>query len=89
MKDKISVIVCIYNREKYLKKCIDSIINQSYFNLEIILLDDGSTDNSYNICKKFEKKDNRIKVLHQSNKGIAASRNFRNRKCNWKVYVFY
>lgn len=74
-KDLISVIVCIYNREKFLEKCISSIIDQTYYNLEIVLLNDGSTDNSLNICKKYEKIDKRIKVYNQSNHGIAYSRN--------------
>ena len=51
MRKKVSVIVPVYNTEKYLKRCIDSIVNQTYANLEIILVDDGSTDNSQNICK--------------------------------------
>ncbi len=74
-KDLISVIVCIYNREKYLDKCITSITNQTYKNLEIILIDDGSTDKSLDICKKYQKEDKRIKVHHQKNKGIAYTRN--------------
>ena len=71
----ISVIVCIFNREKYLKKCIESIINQTYKNIEIILIDDGSTDLSYNICKKYAKLDYRIKLLQHDNHGIAFTRN--------------
>lgn len=63
--DLISVIVPIYNVEKYLQECLDSIINQTYKNLEIILVDDGSTDNSGIICNEYAKKDNRIKVIHK------------------------
>ena len=61
--DKISVIVPIYNVEKYLNKCIDSIVNQTYKNLEIILIDDGSTDGSGDICDEYAGRDMRIKVF--------------------------
>lgn len=71
----ISVIVPIYNSEKYLEECIRSIFNQTYKNLEILLIDDGSTDNSGNICNKFSEEDNRIKVVHKRNCGIASARN--------------
>lgn len=74
-KPLISVIVPVYNVEKYLKQCIDSIINQTYKNLEIILVDDGSIDNSGIICDEYCKKDSRIKVIHQENKGLSAARN--------------
>lgn len=78
MKDRelISVIVPIYNVEKYLRKCIDSIIEQTYTNLEIILVDDGSPDNCGKICDEYAKKDKRIIVIHNSNQGVSASRNF-------------
>ena len=75
MKDKISVIVPVYNVEKYLEKCIWSIINQTYSNLEIILIDDGSTDNSGKICDEFLEHDNRIKVVHKKNGGLSSARN--------------
>ena len=71
----ITVIVPIYNVEKYLKKCIDSIINQSYTNLEIILVDDGSPDSCGKICDEYAKKDNRIKVIHKENGGLSDARN--------------
>ena len=71
----ISVIVPIYNVEKYLEKCIDSIINQTYKNLEIILIDDGSTDKSGNICDKYKKYDSRIVVIHENNCGLSYARN--------------
>lgn len=71
----ISVIVPVYNVEKYLPKCIDSIINQTYKNLEIILVDDGSPDNSPQICDDYAKKDSRIKVIHKKNGGRAEARN--------------
>ena len=71
----ISIVVPVYNVEKYLKKCIQSIINQTYKNLEIILVDDGSTDNSGKICDEFAQKDNRIKVIHKTNGGLSDARN--------------
>ena len=72
---KISIIVPIYNVEKYLNRCIDSIINQTYKNLEIILVDDGSPDNCGKICDEYAKKDNRIKVVHKENGGVSSARN--------------
>lgn len=74
-KDKVSLIVAIYKSEKFLDKLINSLINQTYKNLEIILVDDGSPDNSGKICDEFAKKDKRIKVIHQENKGTCAARN--------------
>ena len=73
--DLITIIVGIYNGERYLKECIDSIINQSYKNLEILLVNDGSTDNSLNIIESYLKNDNRIKLINQDNSGVSASRN--------------
>ena len=74
-KPLISVIVPIYKVEKYLNKCVDSIINQTYKNLEIILVDDGSPDSCPDICDKYEKKDNRVKVIHKKNGGLSDARN--------------
>ncbi|MDP2922781.1 MAG: glycosyltransferase family 2 protein [Candidatus Omnitrophota bacterium] len=73
--DLVSVIVPVYNSEKYLRLCLDSIINQSYKNIEILLIDDGSTDNSGKICNEYALSDNRIKVIHTKNNGPAAARN--------------
>lgn len=73
--DLISVIIPVYNVEKYLKQCIYSIINQTYSNLEIILVDDGSPDNCGVICDEFALKDKRIKVIHQENRGLSGARN--------------
>lgn len=70
----ISVIVPIYNTEKYLDKCIASICRQTYENLEIILVDDGSTDGSLSICRKYQSQDNRIKIISQENKGLIEAR---------------
>ncbi|WP_278627389.1 glycosyltransferase family 2 protein [Thomasclavelia cocleata] len=71
----ISIIVPVYNVENYLKQCLDSIINQSYKNLQIILIDDGSCDSSGKICDEYALKDNRIEVVHQKNSGAAFARN--------------
>lgn len=68
---KISIIVPIYNAEKYLNECIESIVNQTYKNIEIILINDGSFDNSSKICDKWQKKDERIIVLNKENEGVA------------------
>ena len=85
MKD-ISIIVPIYNQEKYLDKCIKSIINQSKQEIEIILINDGSTDNSENIIKKY--KDNRIKYIKTKNQGIGKTRNLGIKKSNSKYIMF-
>jgi glycosyltransferase involved in cell wall biosynthesis len=71
----ISVIVPIYNVEAYLERCIDSIINQTYVNLEIILVDDGSSDLCGELCDAYAKQDNRIIVIHQENQGLSGARN--------------
>lgn len=75
MKKKVSVIVPIYNSSETLEKTLNSIINQNYTNLEIILINDGSTDNSIDICKEYAKRDNRIIIIDQKNSGVGESRN--------------
>ncbi|WP_214830354.1 glycosyltransferase [Exiguobacterium sp. s56] len=75
MNDLISVIVPVYNVEKYLRKCVESIVNQTYTNLEIILVNDGSSDSSALICDMVAEEDSRIKVIHQKNGGLSAARN--------------
>ena len=74
-KPLLSVIVPIYNVEEYLEKCLDSIINQTYKNLEIILVDDGSPDKCPQICDEYAKKDDRIVVIHKENGGVSSARN--------------
>lgn len=71
----VSVILPIYNAEKYLSECITSILNQTYSDLQIILVDDGSVDNSLKVCKSFQKKDDRILYLSQKNSGVSVARN--------------
>lgn len=75
MPELISVIVPIYNIEKYLQECIVSIVDQKYTNLEIILVDDGSTDHSGKICDEWADNDTRIRVIHQKNQGVSNARN--------------
>ena len=74
VKTLISVIVPIYNVEPYLEQCIESIVNQTYTNLEIILVDDGSTDGGGRICDEYVKKDKRVKVIHKKNGGLVSTR---------------
>ena len=88
MDDKVSVIVPIYNVEKYVKECVESIINQDYKNIEIILVDDGSTDDSGKICDEMQKKDNRIIVIHQKNGGVSNARNNGIKKATGKYICF-
>lgn len=73
--DKLSIIVPVYNVQSYLNRCISSIVNQTYRNLEIILVDDGSTDNSGKLCDSYALHDNRIKVIHKTNGGLSSARN--------------
>lgn len=75
MEELVSVIVPVYNVEKYLNRCIESILNQTYKNIEIILIDDGSTDNSGKMCDEYKIKDARIKVIHKENGGLSDARN--------------
>ncbi|MCI8778348.1 MAG: glycosyltransferase family 2 protein [Bacilli bacterium] len=71
----ISIIIPVYNTEDYLDKCLSSIINQTYKNIEIIIIDDGSTDNSKKIIKQYMNKDCRISYYYQNNSGVAIARN--------------
>ena len=71
---KLSIIVPVYNAKKYLKKCIDSILKQTYTDFELILIDDGSTDNSGEICDEYAKANSNIRVIHKENEGLVAAR---------------
>lgn len=73
--DLVTIIIPVYNVEEYLEQCIESVCAQTYKNLEIILVDDGSTDKSAQICDRYALDDKRIKVIHQKNKGLSAARN--------------
>ena len=75
MNPLVSVIIPVYNVEKYLKQCVDSVIGQTYRDLEIILVDDGSTDHSGDMCDKYAEKDYRVKVIHKENGGASSARN--------------
>lgn len=88
MKNLVSVIVPVYNAEKYLQFCMDSIIRQTYHHLEIILIDDGSTDQSGKICDQYSKNDERVTVYHKKNEGLGLSRNFGIRHCHGSYLMF-
>ena len=84
----ISFIVPVYNCENYIERCINSILNQEYNNIEVIIIDDGSTDQSKKIVDNFEKIDKRIKVIHQQNSGVSVARNVGIDKANGKFITF-
>lgn len=75
MNPKISLIMPVYNAEKYLEKCLNSIINQTYTNIQIIIVNDGSTDKSFDLCKNYAEKDNRIVLINKENRGVSSARN--------------
>ena len=74
-KNTVSIIVPVYNTEKYLKRCVDSILAQTYTDIEVLLIDDGSTDNSGKICDEFAMLDDRVKTIHKQNGGVSDARN--------------
>ena len=86
---KVSIIIPVYNVERYVEKCISSIINQTYKNLEILIINDGSTDSSYTICKKFAEIDERIKLFNQKNSGVSVARNvgIENASGEWIYFI--
>lgn len=89
MNPKISVIVPVYNTEKYLRECVDSILAQTFTDFELLLIDDGSTDNSGIICDDYAAKDSRVRVFHKSNGGVSSARNLGldNAQGEWIVFV--
>ena len=84
----VSVIIPVYNVEKYLEECVDSVLNQTYTNLEILLIDDGSTDSSGRKCDEYQRKDKRIKVVHTENEGLGAARNIGIEICKGEYLSF-
>lgn len=89
MQEKlISIIVPIYNVLDYLERCVCSLLNQTYKNIEILLIDDGSSDGSQNLCDEFEKKYTVIKTYHKNNGGLSSARNFGIEKANGEFFVF-
>jgi glycosyltransferase involved in cell wall biosynthesis len=84
----ISVIIPVYNVEKYLRQCLDSVLNQTYTNYEVIMVDDGSTDSSYDICREYCEKDCRFKAFHKENGGASSARNYALSKASGD-YVFF
>ena len=87
-KDLISVIIPVYNVEKYLMRCVDSVVNQTYKNLEIILVNDGSTDSSGILCDELAKNDDRIKVIHKENGGLSDARNTGEQESKGEYIIF-
>ena len=88
MYDQVSIVIPVYNTSKYVGNCIDSVIAQTYNNLDIILVDDGSTDGSGIICDYYGKKDSRIRVFHKKNEGVSSARNLGLDHCNGKYVAF-
>lgn len=84
----VSVIVPVYNVEAYLRECIDSVTDQTYKNLEILIVDDGSTDNSPVLCEELLKSDTRIKVFHKKNGGLSDARNYALDRCHGEYITF-
>lgn len=90
---RISIIVPVYNVERYLRRCVDSILSQTFIDFELILVDDGSPDNCPSMCDEYAKQDSRIHVIHQKNGGLSAARNagidwtFLNNKCEWITFI--
>ena len=84
----LSIIVPVYNSEKYVSVCIESILKQTYQNIEVILVDDGSTDESGKVCDEFEQADHRVRVFHKKNGGVSSARNLGIEKCRGRYVTF-
>ena len=88
MEKLISIVIPVYNVGKYLRQCLDSVTNQTYKNLEILVVDDGSTDDSGKICDEYARKDERISVFHTDNHGLSAARNYAIDRANGEYIAF-
>ncbi len=88
LTNKVSVVIPVYNSEKYISRCIESVLSQTYKDLEIILVDDGSKDNSGEICDNYKSIDKRVQVYHRDNSGVSASRNYGISKSSGKYICF-
>lgn len=89
MEEKlITIIVPVYNKEKYIDRCLESLVNQTYQKLEILLIDDGSKDKSFLKCKEWERKDNRVRVLKKENGGVSSARNYGLAECKGDFFCF-
>lgn len=86
--DKVSIVIPVYNNEAYLEKCLESVINQTYNNIEIVLINDGSSDNSLKIMKNYSKKDKRIIIIDKENEGVSTARNIGIKKCSGEYITF-
>nr|MCR5067978.1 glycosyltransferase [Erysipelotrichaceae bacterium] len=85
---KVSIIVPVYNREKSIERCIQSVLNQDYRDIELILVDDGSRDDSFKIISEYAQKDNRIVAIHKENGGVSSTRNRALREASGKYVQF-
>jgi Glycosyltransferases involved in cell wall biogenesis len=87
-KPKVSFIIPVYNGEGFIKRCLSSVLSQSYSNIEVIIVNDGSKDNTMNICDIFAQKDVRITAIHTENKGVSSARNLGLSKCTGSLIHF-
>ncbi len=88
MKEKVSIVVPIYNAQNTLERCIQSLAEQTYSEIEIILVDDGSKDNSLSICEKWKRENEKIVVVHKENAGVSEARNTGIKTATRQVYLF-
>ena len=88
LEDLITVVIPVYNAEKYLRRCVSSVCNQTFQNIEVLLINDGSTDNSGEICEQIANEDIRIKVFHQQNSGSSIARNAGLDKASGNIIAF-
>ena len=82
----VSIVIPVYNVEKYLRKCIESVLNQTYKNIQIILVNDGSTDNSPALCDEYKQMYDKVEVIHKSNGGLPDARNAGLKRAKWNIF---